>query len=90
MVESAHGVHVEVRRLPLGELNASDAERPDVDLAVVLALVHGKDDFRSHPVWCSHKTVGGARYGCRSEIRELDVPCVCQQDVAGLDIPVKI
>ena len=87
VIEGAHGVHVEVGRLPLGELNAGDAERPDVDLAVVLALVHGEDHLWRHPVGSSHKTVGRARNGGGSEIREFDVTRVSQQDVASLDVP---
>ena len=90
VVESAHGVHVEVRRLPLGELDARDAEGPDVDLAVVLALVHGEDDLRRHPVGCSDKTVSRARNRSRSEIRKFDVPRVSQQDVASFDVPEKL
>ena len=90
VVESAHGVHVEVRGLPLCELDAGDAEGPDVDLAVVLTLVHGEDDLRRHPVRCSHKTVGWARNSSRSEIRKFDVASVSQQDVTSLDVPEKL
>ena len=90
VIEGGHGVHVEVGRLPLGELNAGDAERPDVDLAVVLALVHGEDHLWRHPVRCSHKTVGRARNRGGSEIREFDVTRVSQQDVTSLDVPEKL
>ena len=37
VVEGAHRVHVEVGRLPLGQLDASDSQGPHVYLTVVLA-----------------------------------------------------
>ena len=36
VVQGAHGIHVEVGRLPLGQLDARDSQGPNVDLAVVL------------------------------------------------------
>ena len=45
MVEGRHGVHVKVGRLTLGQLDAGDAQRPDVHLPVILSLVHGQDNL---------------------------------------------
>ena len=88
VVERRHGVHVEVGRLPLGQLDAGDAERPDVHLAVVLPLVHRQDHLRRHPVGRPHEAVGRRRDGRRAEVGQLDDAAVGQQDVARLDVPV--
>lgn len=43
----------------LTEFNAGDPEGPDVHLPLVLTLIHGQDNFWSHPKWhtkkCMHK-----------------------------------
>ena len=88
VVERRHGVHVEVGRLPLGQLDAGDAQRPDVHLAGVLPLVHRQDHLGRHPVRCPHETVGRRRDGGRAEVGQLDDAAVGQQDVARLDVPV--
>lgn len=94
MIQSGHGVHVEIRRLPLSQFNARYTERPHINLtprncimyhkntkrivnisyllnrnyqsrlyinlSIVLALVHGEDDLRRHPVGSADKAVGWA------------------------------
>ena len=49
MVQCRHGVHVEKRRFALCKLQARDAHRPDVSLAVILSFVHSKNNLRGHP-----------------------------------------
>ena len=88
MVESTHGIHVEVRRFPLGQFYAGDAQRPDVNLTVVLTLVHGKDHLGGHPVGRPHEAVGGTGDGRGAEVGQLDVTGVSEEDVAGLDVSV--
>ena len=87
VVQSTHGVHVEVGRLPLGQLDAGDAHGPDVHLAVILALVHGEDHLGRHPVRRPHEAVGRTRDGRGPEVRQLDVAGVGEENVASLDIP---
>ena len=55
VVQGTHRVHVEVGRFALGQLDARDAQRPHVHLAVILALVHRQDHLRRHPVRRPHK-----------------------------------
>ena len=88
VVKRAHGVHVEIGGLSLRQLNAGDPKGPNVHLAFVLTFVHGKNDFRRHPIWRSYKAVGGAGNGCRAKVCELDVADVGEEDVPGLDVSV--
>ena len=88
VIERRHGVHVEIRRLPLSQFDAGDAQGPDVNFALILTLVHGKDHLWRHPVRSSHKTIGRAGNGCRAEIRQFDVANICEKNVPRLDVPV--
>ena len=88
VVERTHGVHVEIGRLSLGQLNAGDTKGPDVHLPFVLPFVHGENDLRSHPVGGSYEAVGGAGNCRRAKICQLDVADISEQDIASLDVPV--
>ena len=48
----------ELKTSGLTEFNAGDSKGPDIDLAIVLSLIHGQDDFRCHPVWRADERVG--------------------------------
>ncbi|CAN7950387.1 unnamed protein product [Ixodes pacificus] len=74
VVQGTHGVHVEVLLAgnvpgPLTQLDAGNAQGPDVHFAVVLALVHGQDHLGGHPVRCAHKRVGRADHRRRPKVR---------------------
>lgn len=57
--EHPHGMELGVGRLALGQLDGSDAEGPDVRLAVVAGLF---DHLRRHPERCAHECVA---FACR-------------------------
>ena len=86
VIQRRHGIHVEVGRLPLGQLDARDPQRPHVHLAVVLTLVHGEDDLGGHPVGRADKAVGGAGDGSGAEVGQLDAALIGQEDVASFDV----
>ncbi len=86
VVERAHGIHIEVWRLALGQLDASDAQRPHVHLALVLALVHGQYDLGRHPVGRANEAVGGTGDAGGTKVGQLDAALVSQQNVARLDV----
>lgn len=58
------------------------------DLPIILPLVHGEYNFRSHPVGGPYEAVGGALDAGAAEVGELDGAVLGEQDVAGLDVAV--
>ena len=88
VVERRHSVHVEERRLPLRQLDASDAQRPNVHFAVVLSLVHGEDHLGRHPVRSSDERVGRREHGGRTKIRQFHRAAFRQQNITGFYVPM--
>ena len=88
VVQGTHGVEVEVGRLPLGQLDAGDAQRPDVDLPVVLALVHRQNHLRRHPVGRPHEGVRRRAHRGGAKVGQLDGAHFGEEDVPRLDVPV--
>lgn len=88
-------------RAPVGELQGGDAEGPDVGLETVAVV--GVDDLRGHPVGgageAAHE-LGGAEEsdvvsrfvegGRDPEVGQLHGAVGVDEDVAGLDVPVKM
>lgn len=87
--DGAHGMKMCQWRLTHGELDGSDAERPDVGATVIPGLL---DDLWCHPEWGAHKCVpsGSLRGDLRGDakVRQLADPGPINQDVGSLDVAV--
>ena len=61
------------------------------DLPIISALL---DDFWRHPVGGPNEGVplahGVAQLCCHAKVSNLDLPCLCQQNVAALDVSVHL
>ncbi len=68
--------------------STSESESYNSYLAIILSLVHGKNDLRRHPVRRADKTVGWTRNTGRTEVGQLDVTRICYQNIASFYIPV--
>ena len=82
--EHAHGVHVRVGRLPLGQLYGRDAQRPDVRLGVVGRLLY---HLGRHPERRAHERVALVRrvgqLSGYTEVGQFHVPGGAQENIGG-------
>lgn len=89
--ENLHGVDVGVGWFSVGQLQRSDAERPDVSFVVVSRLF---DDFRGHPEGSAYKGVLFGHCGREltrdSKVSKLDLSIRAKEDVGGFDVSVQL
>jgi hypothetical protein len=89
--EHLHGVQSRVRWAHLRQFDGSDTQRPDVGAEVVARLLY---NLGRHPERCTDEChalrLDVGKLGGDSEVSELDLALVREEDVGGLDVPVDL